>query len=128
MYGLTRCKRLIHDLQQKWVKEYLQLHHQCSKWHRPTVNLEFGKLVWIRKAALGRNRLPLRCVTKVYLELDGLVRVVDMYDGTSTCRRAVQRLTLILHDNYNQASPLSKYSCSGSSVAEYVRAQDGKHS
>ena len=48
IHGLARLnlvKRLIHDLQQKWVKKYLQLHHQRSKWHHPTVNLRIGDLV-----------------------------------------------------------------------------------
>ena len=111
IHGLARwnlVKRLIHDLQQKWVKEYLQLHHQRSKWHHPTVNLRVGDLGGIREVAMDRHRLPLGRVVKVYPGSDGLVRVVDVYDGTSTCRQAVQRLTLILADDSNQASPSSK--------------------
>ena len=58
----------------------LQLHHQRSKWHHPTVKFQVGSLVGIREAAFGRHCLPLGHVTKVYPGSDGLVRVVDMYD------------------------------------------------
>ena len=59
--------------------------------HHPTVNLRVGDLVGIKEVAMGRHRLPLGRVVKVYPGSDGLVRVVDVYDGTSTCCRAVQR-------------------------------------
>ena len=59
IHGLARwnlVKRLIHDLQQKWVKEYLQLlYHQRSKWHHPTVNLRVGDLIGIKEVAMGRH-------------------------------------------------------------------------
>ena len=127
IHGLARSnlvKRFMHDLQQKWVKEYLQLHHQRSKWHHPTINFRVGDLVGIKEVAMGRHRLHLGRVVKVYQGSDGLVRVVDVYDGTSTCRRIVQRLTLILPHVSNKASPSSKHSSSGFPAGEYVQAQN----
>ena len=83
-------------MQERWIKEYLRQFHVRPKWNRPVTNLQIGDLVEVIESALGQHRLPIARVIKTYPGPDRLVRVVDVYDGKATMRRAIQKLTLLL--------------------------------
>ena len=89
-------KRLTYDLHRQWMKEYLHLHHRIFKWHHPTTNLKVGDLVGIKEATLGHHCLPIGRVDRIYPGDNGLVRVVDVFDGTNTIQWAIQWLTLVM--------------------------------
>ncbi len=62
-------------------------------------------------------------MAQTYPGSDGLVRVVDVFDGNSTLRRAVQRLTLLLkNSDSNTDSQNIATSGSGFLAPEDVRA------
>ena len=55
-----------------------------------------GDIVGIKGVGLGRQRLSLALVHRTFPGPDGLVRVVELFDGKHYTSRAVQRLVLLL--------------------------------
>ena len=87
--GLCRwnlIKRLTAIIHTKWQKQYLRLSHSRSKWQRHESNLQVGDLVGIQQSTLNKHCLPIAQVIKTYPGPDGLVRVVDVFDGNDTLR------------------------------------------
>ena len=123
--GLRRwnlVKRLTTSINSKWQREFLRLQHSRSKWQRKEPNLQVGDLVGIRESTLGRHRLPIARVVKVYPGPDSLVRVVDVFDGKNILRRAVQRLSLLMKKEPDNLDSPSSVDSSGFLAREDVRA------
>ncbi len=107
----NHVKRLQIELQQRWYHEYLKIHQQQSKkWKKRSPNLQIGDIVGVRSVLLGNQRLPYAVVTNTFPGPDGLVRVVELYDGHRYVKRAVQRLVLLLPKNGSQDQDVSSYS------------------
>ena len=121
--GLRRwnlIKRLTAIIRTKWQKQYLRLFHSHSKWQRQEPNLQVGDLIGIRESTLSKHRILIVQVIKIYPGPDGLVRVVDVFDGNDTLRGAVQKLSLLMkRENLDQPSSIND---SGFPIVEYVRA------
>ena len=90
-------KRLRIELQERWYHEYLKIHQQQSKkWKKQSPNLQIGDVVGVRGVLLGHQRLPFAVATNTFPGSDGLLRVVELYDGRRYAKKAVQRLVLLL--------------------------------
>ena len=89
-------QRLSTELRLRWQQDYLRLYQKSSKWKRPTPNLQVGDTVGIKGVGLGRQRLSLVLVHRTFPGPDGLVHVVELFDGKHYTSRAVQRLIQLL--------------------------------
>ena len=79
-----------------FIKDYLPLLQQRSKWRSPVRNLRIGDVVLIADKDLPRNCWKKAVVSEVLPDLDGSVRrAIIRVSAGSTYERAVQQLCLL---------------------------------
>ncbi len=80
----------------RWKKEYLLTLQERSKWNHPRRNMAVGDVVIIREDASPRNTWPTGRVTEIEPDRKGLVRAITVKTATSTLRRPVDKLVLLI--------------------------------
>ena len=74
----------------------LKSHRKFTKWHHPSRNASIGDIVILCEDGLVPAKWPLAKVTQVHKGKDGLVRVVTIKTHTSTYKRPVHKIALLL--------------------------------
>ena len=80
----------------RWVKEYLPELQRRQRWLQPSRNLEVGDVVLIVDETSPRNSWLMGRVTKTWPDRNGHVRQVDVQTKTTTLRRPISKLCLLL--------------------------------
>ena len=93
------CQAMVHHFWQRWSAEYLQQLQRLQKWKNRQPNIQLGDIVIIRDDILFTNHWPLARVTETFLGKDGIVRVATVKTLTSTFKRPVTKLAVILHEH-----------------------------
>ena len=93
------CQAMVHHFWQRWSAEYLQQLQRLHKWKNRQPNIQLGDIVIIRDDILFTNHWPLARVTETFPGKDGIVRVATEKTLTSTFKRPVTKLAVILHED-----------------------------
>ena len=97
---------MVHHFWQRWSAEYLQQMQRLQKWKTRQPNLQQGDVVLIRDDVLFVNHWPLARVIETFPGKDGIVRVATVQTSTSTYKRPVTKLAIILSkEEQGQATP-----------------------
>ena len=89
-------KTLTADIWERWKSEYLQQRQTRSKWQQSTRNIRVGDVVLLMDESLTRRDWPMARVTKVYPGKDDRVRVADLKLASTTLRRPITKLVLLV--------------------------------
>ena len=81
---------------QRWSKEYLQQLQCLHKWKQSKRNINVGDIVLILEDSPFITRWPMARVTNTYPGQDGKVRVVQVRTATSSFKRTISKLALLL--------------------------------
>uniref|UniRef100_A0A8D8XKE2 Uncharacterized protein n=1 Tax=Cacopsylla melanoneura TaxID=428564 RepID=A0A8D8XKE2_9HEMI len=79
----------------RWVKDYLNLLIQRSKWHSQSVNLKVNDLVLIQGVQLPNHKWPLGVVVETFPGDDGVVRAVTVRTAKGLLGRPAAKLALM---------------------------------
>ena len=90
------CKRLTHEIWNRWSQHLLQIQYQQLHPHR---SVQVGDIVLLKDSELFNRSWPLAIVEAVHPGADGLVRVVNLKTQKETYRRAVNRLVPLLQES-----------------------------
>ena len=93
------CQAITSHFWRRWSQEYLQQLQKLHKWRQPTTNLQVGDIVVIRDDAAFHNQWPMARILKVFPGKDGLVRVATLKTATTTLKRPIAKLALLLRDD-----------------------------
>lgn len=88
-----RCQIMLQQFWRRWQGEYLSRMQQRPRWYKVEPNLRVGELVLIHEAFLPPTHWKTARVSKVHTGGDGLVRVVDLFDGKKNFPRNVRQLS-----------------------------------
>ena len=80
----------------RWSKEYLQQLQCLHKWKQSKRNINVGDIVLILEDSPFTTRWPMARVTNTYPGQDGKVRVVQVRTATSSFKRPISKLVLLL--------------------------------
>ncbi|XP_043206518.1 uncharacterized protein LOC122393826 isoform X1 [Amphibalanus amphitrite] len=80
----------------RWVKEYLPLLQIRQKWNKVQRNLQVDDVVLVADMNSPRCHWPLGRVTEVFPDRKGFVRSVIVRTTTSTLKRPISKLVLVL--------------------------------
>ena len=80
----------------RWKKEYLVVMQERSKWQHPQRNLVEGDIVILREENVPRNAWSLAVVVQAEPDGQGLVRSAVVKTQSTTLRRPINKLVLIL--------------------------------
>lgn len=80
----------------RWIKEYLPELQQRQKWTRKTQNFDKGDIVLIIDDTAPRSSWLMGRITETLPDANGLVRQVQVQTKTSTLRRPVTKLVLLM--------------------------------
>ena len=78
--------------------EYLLQLQRLQKWRTPSPNLKVGDIVLIKENTTFTAHWPAARVVEVHPGQDGLVRVATVRTQTSTLKRPVAKLVLLLSE------------------------------
>ena len=81
---------------QRWRKEYLTNLQNRVKWIAPRRNLREGDIVTMSCDDVLRYHWPLGRILKCYSDDDGIVRSADVRTASSTFKRPVSRLVVVV--------------------------------
>lgn len=98
------CQAMVSHFWRRWSAEYLQQLQKLQKWRRPSANLKVGDIVILRDDHTFTQQWPMAKVLETHPGQDGLVRVVTIKTATSTLKRPVTKLALLLSDSEDTAS------------------------
>ena len=126
------CQAIISHFWRRWSQEYLQQLQKLHKWRQPTNNLQVGDIVVIRDDAAFHNQWPMARILEVFRGKDGLVSVATLKTATTTSKRPIAKLALLLRDDQpistTEPSPptpsTSQKSCTSSSSPPPPPSQD----
>lgn len=90
------CQAMVFHFWKRWSTEYLQQLQSLSKWRKASPNLQVGDIVVLKDDSLFLNHWPIARVLRTYQGADNLVRVVLIKTATTTLRRPVHKLALLL--------------------------------
>ena len=93
------CQAITSHFWRRWSQEYLQQMQKLHKWRQPTNNLQVGDIVVIRDDAAIHNQWPMAHILEVSPGKDGLVRVATLKTATTTLKRPIAKLALLLRDD-----------------------------
>ncbi len=83
----------------RWTKEYLMVLQECQKWVKVRRNINTGDVVMVVDPNAPRGSWILGKVLTTEPDKKGLVRSVTLKTKTSTIKRPVTKLCLILEEN-----------------------------
>ena len=92
------CPSIITHFWRRWSLEYLQQLQRLQKWRTPSPNLKVGDIVSIKEDTTFTAHWPAARVVEVHPGQDGLVRVTTVRTQTSTLKRPVAKLVLLLSE------------------------------
>jgi len=98
VYSRKRWRRVQHicnEFWSRWRKEYVQLLQTRQKWNDTKRNLQTGDIVLVKEDTK-RNDWKLAVVEAVRHSDDGVIRTVEIRQGSSKYVRPVNKLVLIL--------------------------------
>ena len=98
VYSRKRRRRVQHifnEFWSRWRKEYVQLLQTRQKWNDTKRNLRNGDIVLVKEDTK-RNEWKLAIVEAVRLSDNGIVRTVEIKQGSSKYVRPVNKLVMIL--------------------------------
>ena len=86
----------------RWIREYLPLLRQRTKWQRPHRNVSRGDLVLVMDKQLPRNEWSTGRVVDVVEGQDGLVRTAEVRTRTGTFLRPMVKLCVLEEAAFRQ--------------------------
>ena len=89
-------KAMVTHFWRRWSAEYIQQLQRMKKWRKPSSNLKIGDVVLLKEDNTFTQHWPMARVTDVHPGADGLVRAVTIKTETSTYKRPVVKLALLL--------------------------------
>ena len=92
------CQAMVSHFWKRWSAEYLQQLQSLQKWRKPSPNLKVGDVVIIRDNHAFTQHWPMAKVIETHPGQDRLVCVVTIKTATSTLKRPVTKLALLLSE------------------------------
>ena len=90
------CQALVRHFWKRWSSEYLNTLRGIHKWRHPTRDLTIGDIVLLKEDNQNSTTWPLAKVIQVYKGIDGHVRVVTVKAKSSTYKRPVHKVAMVL--------------------------------
>ena len=88
--------QLIQHFWARWSSEYLTSLQSRMKWRQPQPPVTMGELGLVRNELTPPSNWPTARITAIHPGSDGHVRVVDLRTATTTLRRPIAKLVLLL--------------------------------
>lgn len=91
-------EKMLKQIWDRWVNEYLQTFLERKKWRRALENLKPGMLVIIKDENLAPMQWKLARITEIILGADGLARNAIVRTATGLLKRPIQKLCVMPTD------------------------------
>lgn len=83
----------------RWAKEYLSNLQERQKWNQLNRNVKIGDVVLIADSSAPRNSWMIGKIINVFPDKGGVVRSVELKTATSTIKRPITKLCMLVEND-----------------------------